>query len=137
MTHGPPPGEVTQLLTQWSEGRRDVLDPLFTLVYPRLRSLATGLRRAESARSLLQPTGVVNELFLKLIRQHSLKFVSREHFFSLAASLIRRILVDNARAEHPAKRDWGVKIPLEDELIWISTVSSAELLCARDSATAA
>jgi RNA polymerase sigma factor (TIGR02999 family) len=128
MVNTPPPGDVTQLLMQWSEGNQDALDPLFNLVYPRLRQLAKSMCRAESARSLLQPTGVVNELFLKLIRQHSLKFLSRTHFFSLAASLMRRILVDNARAEGSSKRDWGVKIHLEDELVWISTVPSAELL---------
>jgi RNA polymerase sigma factor (TIGR02999 family) len=91
-------GDVTELLKRWSEGQTDSLDPLFNLVYPRLRGIANALFRRESPESVLQPTSVVNELFIKLVRQHSLQFENREHFFSLAASLMRRILVDQARS---------------------------------------
>jgi RNA polymerase sigma factor (TIGR02999 family) len=104
------------------------LDPLFNMVYPRLRQIANALFRGESPQSLLQPTGVVNELFIKLVRQHSLRFDNREHFFSLAASLMRRILIDHARAENRDKRDGGVKVPLHDDLVWVSTMPSADLL---------
>jgi len=123
-----PPGQITELLRQWSEGEADSLDPLFNLVYPRLRQIANALFRGESPESLLQPTSVVNELFIKLVQQHSLQFDNREHFFSLAASLMRRILVDHARSEHRVKRDGGVKVPLEDELMWIAGMPSADLL---------
>jgi RNA polymerase sigma factor (TIGR02999 family) len=121
-------GDVTQLLKRWSEGKTDSLDPLFNMVYPRLRQIANALFRGESPQSLLQPTGVVNELFIKLVRQHSLRFDNREHFFSLAASLMRRILIDHARAENRDKRDGGVKVPLHDDLVWVSTMPSADLL---------
>jgi hypothetical protein len=80
------PGQITELLRRWSEGETDSLDPLFNLVYPRLRQIANALFRGESPESLLQPTSVVNELFIKLVQQHSLQFDNREHFFSLAAS---------------------------------------------------
>jgi RNA polymerase sigma factor (TIGR02999 family) len=123
-----PAGDVTQLLQRWSEGQTDSLDPLFNLVYPRLRQIAAALFRGESPESMLQPTGVVNELFIKLVRQHSLRFENREHFFSLAASLMRRILVDHARSERCDKRDGGIKVPLHDDLVWVSTRPSAELL---------
>ena len=53
-----PAGDVTQLLQRWSEGRTDSLDPLFNLVYPRLRQIAAALFRGESPESILQPTGV-------------------------------------------------------------------------------
>jgi RNA polymerase sigma factor (TIGR02999 family) len=122
------PGQITELLRRWSEGETDSLDPLFNLVYPRLRQIANALFRGESPESLLQPTSVVNELFIKLVQQHSLQFDNREHFFSLAASLMRRILVDHARSEHRVKRDGGVKVPLEDELTWIAGMPSADLL---------
>jgi RNA polymerase sigma factor (TIGR02999 family) len=122
------PGQITELLRRWSKGETDSLDPLFNLVYPRLRQIANALFRGESPESLLQPTSVVNELFIKLVQQHSLQFDNREHFFSLAASLMRRILVDHARSEHRAKRDGGVKVPLEDELTWIAGMPSADLL---------
>jgi RNA polymerase sigma factor (TIGR02999 family) len=121
-------GEVTELLKQWSEGRTDSQDPLFNLVYPRLRQIANALFRGESPESLLQPTSVVNELFIKLVNQRSLQFENREHFFSLAASLMRRILVDHARSEHRDKRDGGSKVPLHDDLVWVSTMPSADLL---------
>jgi RNA polymerase sigma factor (TIGR02999 family) len=123
-----PAGEVTELLRQWSAGQTESLDPLFNLVYPRLRQIAAGLFRGESPESLLQPTSVVSELFIKLVRQHSLRFENREHFFSLAASLMRRILVDHARADRRNKRDGGLKVPMHDELIWVSTIPSADLL---------
>jgi len=123
-----PPGQVTELLRRWSEGQTDSLDPLFNLVYPRLRQIANALFRGESPDSMLQPTSVVNELFIKLVHQHSLQFENREHFFSLAASLMRRILVDHARAENRDKRDGGVKVPLNEDLVWVSSMPSADLL---------
>jgi RNA polymerase sigma factor (TIGR02999 family) len=123
-----PTGDVTQLLQRWSAGQTDSLDPLFNLVYPRLRQIANTLFRGESPESMLQPTGVVNELFIKLVRQHSLRFENREHFFSLAASLMRRILVDHARSERRDKRDGGIQVPLHDDLVWVSTMPSADLL---------
>ncbi len=121
-------GDVTQLLQQWTAGRSDSLDPLFTLVYPRLRHIANSLFRGEAPESMLQPTGVVNELFIKLVRQHSLRFDNREHFFSLAAALMRRILVDHARSEHRDKRSGGARIPLREDLVWVSSLPSADLL---------
>jgi RNA polymerase sigma factor (TIGR02999 family) len=121
-------GEVTELLRRWGEGERASMDPLFNLVYPRLRQIAGSLFRRESAASLLQPTGVVNELFLKLVSQRTLQFESREHFFSFAASLMRRILVDQARAARSDKRDGGVRVALDDDLVWIATMPSVDVL---------
>ena len=123
-----PAGEITELLRQWTVGEPDSLDPLFRLVYPRLRQIASALFRREDRASILQPTGVVNELFIKLLRQHSLQFENREHFFSFAASLMRRILIDHARAEGRDKRDGGLRIPLQDEMAWVATVPSPDLL---------
>ena len=123
-----PAGEITELLRQWTVGEPDTLDPLFKLVYPRLRQIANALFRRESPGSILQPTGVVNELFIKLLRQHSLQFENREHFFSFAATLMRRILIDHARAEGRDKRDGGLRIPLHDEMAWVATIPSADLL---------
>lgn len=123
-----PAGEITELLRQWTVGEPDSLDPLFRLVYPRLRQIASALFRREDRASILQPTGVVNELFIKLLRQHSLQFENREHFFSFAASLMRRILIDHARAEGRDKRDGGLRIPLHDEMAWVATIPSPDLL---------
>ncbi len=117
-------GEITVLLHEWSAGDTACVDHLFELVYPQLRSIAGALFRGERAECILQPTGVVNELFLKLTRQRSLRFEDREHFYSLSARLMRRILVDNARSEHRQKRDGGFQVALHEDLAWIDVRDS-------------
>jgi len=84
--------------------------------------------RGESPESILQPTGLVNELFLKLVRQRTLSFENREHFFRVAATLMRRIMIDQARGEHRVKRDGGEKVPLEDHLPAAWGMPSADML---------
>jgi RNA polymerase sigma factor (TIGR02999 family) len=95
------------------------MERLFELVYPHLRQISGALFRSERPENLLQPTSVVNELFLKLIRQRSLRFEDREHFYSLSARLMRRILIDQARSQKRQKREGGMAVPLEDNLAWI------------------
>ena len=112
-------GEITVLLHEWTRGKPEALEQLFPLVYPQLRQIAGALFRGERPESILQPTGVVNELFLKLVRQHSLRFEDREHFYSLCARLMRRVLLDHARNQGRQKRDGGALIPLEEGLAWV------------------
>lgn len=107
------------LLREWSAGKPEAQERLFELVYPQLRRIAGALFRGESQQSLHQPTSVVNELFLKLIRQRSLRFEDREHFYSLSARLMRRVLLDHARSQKRDKRDGGIAVPLEEGLAWI------------------
>lgn len=114
-----PPGEITVLLKEWSDGKPDALAPLFELIYPKLRQMAASLFRDEDSGHLLQPTGVVNEFYLKLVRQQKLHFDDREHFYSLAARLMRRILVDYARQRDSAKRDGGTLVALSEDSAWI------------------
>jgi RNA polymerase sigma factor (TIGR02999 family) len=121
------PGEITELLKKWGDGKEDALAPLFELVYPKLRQIAGFLFRQENPNHVLQPTGVVNEFYLKFIRQQTLRFEDREHFFSLAARLMRRILVDYARQRQTAKRDGGVAVALSEESAWV-VAPGAELL---------
>jgi RNA polymerase sigma factor (TIGR02999 family) len=113
------PGEITVLLREWREGKPAAIDQLFELVYPHLRQIAGTLFRGERPENLLQPTSVVNELFLKLIRQRSLRFEDREHFYSLSARLMRRVLVDHARSQGRQKRDGGIFLPLEPDMAWV------------------
>lgn len=112
------PGEITELLHAWSEGSTVSTDALFEMVYPDLRRIAGALFRDERPENLLQPTCVVNELFLKLLRQRSLRFEDREHFYSLCARLMRRVLVDHARSEGRRKRDGGMSVRLLDDMLW-------------------
>jgi RNA polymerase sigma factor (TIGR02999 family) len=114
-------GSVTILLRDWAAGNPEARDRLFEIVYPELRRIAGALFRGENANNLLQPTSVVNELFLKLIRQRNLRFEDRGHFYSLSARLMRRILIDQARSQKRDKRDGGVQVPLEDGLAWINS----------------
>ncbi len=113
------PGDITLLLHQWSNGGTTANEALFDLVYPHLRRIAGALFRGERPENILQPTIVVNELFLKLVRQRSLRFEDRQHFYSFSARLMRRVLVDHARSERSKKRHGGTAIPLRDDLLWI------------------
>lgn len=121
------PGEITQLLQLWNGGDPEALAPLFELVYPRLKRIAQALFRNEKMDPLLQPTSVVNELYMKLVTQNRLRFEDRQHFFNLAARLMRRVLVDHARSEGCQKRDGGVAVRLEDDLVWKDAESESIL----------
>lgn len=120
-------GEITTLLREWSSGKRQDSNLLFELLYPNLRKIAGALFQGERPENVLQPTGVVNELFLKLVRQRRLDFQDRQHFYSFSARLMRRILVDYARSETRQKRDSGKVVPLSEGIAWVDS-SPAELL---------
>jgi RNA polymerase sigma factor (TIGR02999 family) len=118
------PGNITLLLRQWNGGESAALDPLFDLVYPQLKRIAEALFRGERPGNVLQPTGLVNEVYLKLIRQRVLHFEDRQHFYSLSARMMRRVLIDQARLEGRQKRKGGVAVPLHEELAWVDAASS-------------
>ena len=95
---------VTQLLGKWTEGDKAALDELMPLVYNELRSLAKRYLRSERSSHTLQPTALVNEVYLRLVDQRTASFRSRAQFFGMAAKLMRNILVDHARKRRAAKR---------------------------------
>ena len=95
---------ITQLLKRWSNGEEKARDELMPLVYSELHRLAANYLRRERPEHTLQPTALVNELFLKISEQHSMSWQNRAQFFGVAAELMRRILVDSARAHYAAKR---------------------------------
>jgi RNA polymerase sigma factor (TIGR02999 family) len=95
---------ITQLLERWSNGEEKACDELVPLVYSELHRLATTYLRRERREHTLQPTALVNELFLKFSEQNSMSWQNRSQFFGVAAQLMRRILVDYARAHHAEKR---------------------------------
>ena len=96
--------EITQLLRKWSMGDDKALEQLMPLVYDELHRLAEAYLRRERREHTLQPTALVNELFLKFFDQNSMSWQNRAQFFGIAAQLMRRILVDHARAHYSAKR---------------------------------
>ncbi|HEV3201788.1 MAG TPA: ECF-type sigma factor [Bryobacteraceae bacterium] len=123
------PGEITALLTRWSEGDRAALTSLASLAYDDLRAIATGFLRREGRDHTLQATALVNELYLRLVRQRGVHLADRTHFYTLAAMMMRRILSDYARQSHAQKRPGGqqIRIPLHEDLAWIDAASD-ELL---------
>ncbi len=116
------PGEITQLLNRWEQGEPGAVESLAPLIYDQLRAIAEGYFRNERQDHTLQPTAVVNEVFLDLLRLRRLALNDRTHFFAFAAQLTRRVLVDSARKAKSEKRGLGwTRIPLDAELSWLST----------------
>ena len=100
----PPDGRVTQLLLDWSSGDQRALGELMPLVYGELRRLADRQLRGERQNHTLQRTALVHEAYLRLINQRNVSWQGRAQFIGLAAQLMRRILIDHARARRRAKR---------------------------------
>ena len=95
---------VSQLLEAWSAGEETALDELMPHVYQELRALAARQMRRERADHSLQTTALVNEAFLKLVQQDGVEWANRSHFFAIAATAMRRVLVDYARERGTQKR---------------------------------
>ena len=118
--------EVTQLLGAWSGGDEEALDRLFPLIYDDLRRVARNRLRGEGPEPTFQATALVNEAYLRLAGM-GVEWTGRVHFFAVAASAMRRILVDRARRRHAKKRGAGEKeISLEE--IDVAQQSSETLL---------
>ena len=95
---------ITELLERWTNGDAKALEQLMPLVYNDLHRLAAGYLRHERREHTLQPTALVNELYLKIFDQQRMNWRNRAQFFGVAAQLMRRILVDHARAHYSSKR---------------------------------
>ncbi len=107
--------DVTQILKRVSEGQDTAAEELMPLVYEELRRLARGYLQRERANHTLQPTALVHEAYLRLVDEQGMTWQDRAHFYGIAARLMRRILVDHARAHNALKRG-GLeqKIALDD-----------------------
>jgi RNA polymerase sigma-70 factor, ECF subfamily len=101
------PAEVTELLRSWGRGEAGALDRLTPLVYAELHRMARRYMRNERSGNTLQTTALVNEAYLRLVDIKSAAWQDRAHFFALSAQMMRRILVDSARARASAKRGGG------------------------------
>jgi RNA polymerase sigma factor (TIGR02999 family) len=108
---------LTQLLTDWSNGDAQALEKLIPLVYRDLHRLAQRYLRSESPGHTLQSTALVHEAYLRLIDQRKTRWQNRAHFFGISAQLIRRILVDHARARKAGKRGGdAAKIQIDESV---------------------
>jgi RNA polymerase sigma factor (TIGR02999 family) len=130
-----PSNEITELLIAWSGGDKNALDQVMQIVYEELHRLAHRHLAKERQDHTLQTTALVNEAYLKLIDQKSVKWQSRSHFFALSSQLMRRILVDYARSRQYAKRGGGASaLPLDEALI-VAPERAAEMIALDEALT--
>ena len=114
----PSPQQVTQLLQAWGQGEDAALEQLIPLVHQELRRLARRYMFGERAGHTLQATALVNEAYVKLLGCQKVEWQNRAHFFAISAQVMRRILVDSARARGYQKRGGGIpKVTLDECLI--------------------
>lgn len=107
--------DVVQLLVRFGEGDKAALDEMTPLVYEELRRLAQRLLAVERPDHTLQPTALVHEAYLRLVGQRSVDWRNRAHFLGVAATMMRRVLINHAKARNAAKREGFAKaVTLED-----------------------
>ncbi|HEY2865532.1 MAG TPA: ECF-type sigma factor [Pyrinomonadaceae bacterium] len=105
MSHASPSrNAITAMLRAWSDGEQHASDELIRAVYDELRRQARRQLRRERRDHTFDTAALINEAYLKLVEQRSVRWQDREHFYALAAELMRRVLVDHARARHRQKR---------------------------------
>lgn len=128
----PPPSPVSSLLGAWNEGDQRAFDELIPLIYEDLRRLASWTRRNEPPGGTVQTTALVHEAYLRLADQRRARFKNRGHFFAVAATAMRRLLVDDARRRYASKRGSAApKISL-DEALDASEREDAQVLAVDD-----
>ncbi len=107
--------QVTKLLQAWGDGDEEAIAQLMPLVHDELHRLAHQHMRREGPAHILQTSALINEAYLRLIDQPQIRFENRAHFFGIAARLMRRILVDEARKRNAAKRGGSlIQVPLDE-----------------------
>jgi RNA polymerase sigma factor (TIGR02999 family) len=109
-------GDFQAALRSLERGDKRALDAMFPILYAELRRLAARYLAHEAPDHTLQPTALVHEAYLRLIGQREVEWSSRAQIVGLAATMMRRILVNHAAAKNAQKRDWGVRVPLADTL---------------------
>jgi RNA polymerase sigma factor (TIGR02999 family) len=119
----PSDAQLTRLLEAWRSGDAAAAEELVPLVYAELRRMAASKMRGERDGHTLQPTALVHEAWLRLMKQHGAGWQNREQFFAIAAQAMRRILVDHARKRHAAKRGDGDAVLDVDEVARLLAVT--------------
>lgn len=111
------PSEVTRLLDEWSQGEDGALSQLMPLIVEELRGIARNQMMRETPGHTLEPTALVNELYMKLADRRSVSWRNRAQFFAFVAGTMRRLLVDHARGRKTAKRGGDQPVLSLDETI--------------------
>lgn len=126
--------DITEILQEWSQGDPSALERLIPLVFEDLREIAGRMFQRESEAHTLQPTALVNEVYLRLIDQRKVHWQNREQFFGVAGMLMRRILIDYAKGRQAAKRGSGIpNVPL-DETIAVTDLRNLDWVMPLDDA---
>ena len=120
--------DITVLLLDWSRGDRRALDQLMPLVFDELRRVARSYLTDERAGHTLQPTALVNEVFMRLVDRRRVSWANRNHFFGFAAQLMRRVLVDHARGRKADKRGGGIPRASLDEALVLAENRALNLI---------
>ncbi len=120
--------DVTALLRNWGQGDPEALDRLMPLVLGELRRVARSYFAGERPGHTLQPTALVNEVFMWLKERKQVQWESRNQFFGFAAQLMRRILVDYARSHSRQKRGAGVVVQPLDEALTLAAAKDVDLI---------
>ncbi len=116
--------DITLLLERWRSGQPGAFDRLAPAVYQRLHDVVAAYLSGENRSPTLQVTALVNEAFIRLMQNRNVQYSSREHFYVFAAKVMRRILVDHARAAASQKRgERPQRVILAPELAWIDAAS--------------
>lgn len=131
-----PAPDVTALLRAWTGGDQKALDRLLPVLYEELRRTARAYMRRERSGHTLQTTALVNEVFLRLVDIHQVQWHDRVHFLTMAAQLMRRILVDHARRRGYLKRGGGERAVALDEAAIISPGQSLHFAVVDDALNA-
>ena len=119
---------ITLLLDRWRSGQQDAFDKLAPAVYERLHGVAAAYLTGERRNATLQATALVNEAFVRLMQNQNVQYSSREHFYVFAAKVMRRILIDHARASAAQKRgERPERVVLAPELAWVDAASPEHL----------
>jgi len=126
--------DLTVLLRAWSAGDGDAADRLIALVYEELRRQASRYLARERGDHTLRPTALVNEAYLRLVRQRRVVWQDRAQFFAVAATVMRRLLVDHARQHGASKRGaWARTVSLEDgEQVSVSASPDLDIIAVND-----
>ena len=121
--------DLTQMLQEISRGDREAVDRMLPAIYDEIRRLARHHLRRERSDHTLQATALVHEAYLRLVDQKRVKWQNRAHFFAVASTAIRRILVDHARRHGAAARGGGrLRIPLNDADLPMAVTADLDLL---------
>ena len=127
-------GDITTLLRAWGSGDESVSDELFQAIYGQLRSLARHHLRSGPGTTLT-PTVLINEAFLQLVQQERVDWQGRAHFFAVASQMMRRLLVDHARARRADKRGGGATRISIDEGLGLSITRDADVMAIDEALT--